>query len=147
MLHISELSLNNSAFPCISIWDISDKLIYKTHVIFKSNSFFAVLLASNFRTGRPIVLSFLFFLLSSKPEALPGVLGNRKQGHLFHEKHGNICVKNEGNSVINAILGNREIKIKILINRGTKQFFFGEQGNRYPPHTLGLMTLGSCSRL
>ena len=121
MLHISELSSNNSSFPCISIWDISDKLIYKSHVIFKSNSLFAVLLDSNFRTGRPIVL---FFLLSSKTEALPGVLGNREQGHLFHEKQGNKCVKNEGNRVIKAIFGNREIKIKILINRGTKQFFF-----------------------
>ena len=91
MLYISELSSNNS-FPCISIWDISDKLIYKSHVIFKSNSLFAVLLASNFRMGRLIVLLFLFFLLSSKTEALQGVLGNREQGHLFHEKQGNKCV-------------------------------------------------------
>ena len=76
--YISELSSNNSTFPCIiSIWDISDKLIYKSHVIFKSNSFFAVLLASNFRMGRPKVLLFLSFLVSSRTEALPGVWGNR----------------------------------------------------------------------
>ena len=81
-----------------------------------------------FFVGRPIVLSFLFFLLSSKTEALPGVLGNRKQGHLFHEKQGNKCVKNEGKRVIKAILGNREIKIKVLINRGTKHFFLENKG-------------------
>ena len=103
-----------------------------------------MLLASNFRTGRPIVLLLLFFLLSSKTEALPKVLGNREQGYLFHEKQGNKCVKNEGNRVIKAILGEQGNKNQDFDKQRNKAIFFWRTREQVPsPHPvtydLGIM--------
>ena len=71
---------------------------------------------------------------SDNSEALPGVLGTGEQRH-----------KNKGTRGTQAILGNREhkkINILVLGNKGTRPFFRGEEGNRYPhPHWEGLNSL------
>ena len=70
-------------------------------------------------------------------EALRGVFGNRRKGHLFQ---GKIMPNFEGNMGTKTILGNREDKktnFRFLGNRGTSKFLSGEQGDRYPlggPH-------------
>ena len=72
---------------------------------------------------------------SDNSEALPGFWGTWEQGHFFRgtgeQRH-----KNKGNRGTQAILGNREHRKSRFFwggNKGTKPFFRGEQGNRYPP--------------
>ena len=64
-------------------------------------------------------------------EALPRVLGNRWTRAIFHGSRGT-NPKNKGNRETQAILGNREHRKSRFCFRGTRPFFRGEEGNRYP---------------
>ena len=75
----------------------------------------------NFKLDKPVF-----------PEALPGVLGNRGTKTIFQ---GNKGLKIKGTQ---AILGNREHRKSRFCFRGTRPFFRGEQGNRYPSSWVGL---------
>ena len=65
-----------------------------------------------------------------RSEAVPGVLGNRRTRAIFS---GEQRPKNKGNRGTQAIFGNREHSKSRFCFWGTRPFFRGEQGNRYPP--------------
>ena len=78
-------------------------------------------------------------LLSTGIETLPGVFWDQGNKGNFFRGTGEQLPKNKGNRATQTILENREHRKIRLCFWGTRPFFRGEQGNRYPRKGLNIV--------